>query len=270
MTTSMGSVDSGRLPGRARFWVRGLLALVMSMLVTSVLAWGSDGHQVVASLAQGQLTAKARAEVVRLLAQEPGATLATISTWADERRNPTTASWHYVNFPKDTCAYESARDCPGGQCVVEALNRQLEVLASGESDERRLLALKYVVHFIADVHQPLHAGYAEHRGGNSYQLQAFMKGSNLHALWDVGLIRSLDQPVEVLTARLQSRPVPLEARVLEVSRAAEESCRIVGTPGFYPERRVGADYVERFVPVMEQRLVIAGARLAALLNRAFR
>jgi hypothetical protein len=174
-----------------------------------------------------------------------------------------------VNFPKDTCAYEAARDCQGGQCVVEALNRQLEVLGSNAPDEKRLLALKYVVHFAADVHQPLHAGWAEDRGGNSHQLQAFMKGSNLHALWDVGLIRSIDQAVEILTSRLQSRPIPVEARVLDVSQAAEESCRIVGTPGFYPERKVGADYVERFVPVVEQRLVLAGARLAALLNRAF-
>lgn len=240
------------------------------MLATNALAWGSEGHQVVANLAQAQLTTKARAEVLRLLAPEPGATLATISTWADEHRNPATAAWHYVNFPKDTCDYEAARDCPGGQCVVEALNRQLEVLASGSPDEKRLQALKYVVHFIADVHQPLHAGYADDRGGNSYQLQAFMKGSNLHALWDVGLIRSLDQPVDALTSRLQLQSIPVEARILEVSQAAEESCKIVGTPGFYPERKIGADYVERFVPVMELRLVVAGARLAALLNRAFR
>lgn len=76
---------------------------MMTTLVTNVLAWGSEGHQVVASLADVQLTTKAQAEVLRLLAQEPRATLASISTWADEHRSPTTAAWHYVNFPKDTC-----------------------------------------------------------------------------------------------------------------------------------------------------------------------
>lgn len=98
--------------------VRTAFGLLMALLATDVFAWGKEGHQVVANLAATQLTAKARAEVDRLLALEPGAILQTISTWADEHRNPQTASWHYVNFPRDTCAYDAARDCPDGNCVV--------------------------------------------------------------------------------------------------------------------------------------------------------
>jgi hypothetical protein len=123
------------------------------------LSWGAEGHQVIAKLAESQLTPKALSAVNRLLAMEPDATLASISTWADEHRNPATAPWHYVNFPRGDCTYAADRDCPEGKCVVGDINRQAEVLASNAPDEKKLLALKYVIHFVGDVHQPLHAGY---------------------------------------------------------------------------------------------------------------
>ena len=231
------------------------------------MRWGNQGHQVVASLAQARLTTKACAEVESLLALEPGETLASTSAWADEHRNPATAAWHYINFPKNTCAYDRQRDCPDGNCVVEAINKQLEVLTSGAPAEKRLTALKWVVHLVADVHQPLHAGYAEDRGGNQYQLQAFMRGSNLHALWDVGLIKNMVLTNEALTARLQAKPV--HGGEFSATSAAEESCRIVGTAGVYPDRKVDVPYIEQFTPVMEQRLAAAGTRLAGILNGVF-
>ena len=248
-------------------------AIATTLSLASVLApnvgfaWGSEGHQVVALIAEAKLSPTARTEVGRLLAHEPGQTLASISTWADEHRNPATAAWHYVNFPRDTCQYVSDRDCPDGRCVVGAIERQLDVLKSSESDERKLLALKYVVHFVADVHQPLHAGYADDRGGNQYQLQAFMRGSNLHALWDAGIIRSLNEAPDVMAARLSRTSSSAADIDINAVQAAQESCAIVGTPGFYPERRVGQDYIDRFKPILEARLVSAGRRLGLLLNR---
>ena len=180
-----------------------LVASVFGATVSTAHAWGTEGHQVIALIAQSQLTAKARAEVDRLLAQEPGATLASVSTWADEHRNPSTAPWHYVNFPRGNCIYDEQRDCPDGRCVVVAIKKELALLASGAPDDKRLNALKYVVHFVGDVHQPLHAGYFDDKGGNMYQLQAFMKGSNLHAVWDTGLIKNLNEEPEALAARVQ-------------------------------------------------------------------
>jgi len=133
-------------------------------------------------------------------------------------------------------------------------------------------------HLVADIHQPLHAGYGEDRRGNSYQLQAFMRGTNLHAFWDVGLIRALDQDTEVMTARLApssastSRREELEpaGRAFSAAQPAEESCRIVAQPGFYPGRLVDQTYIQRFTPIMEQRLQQAGARLAGLINQALK
>jgi hypothetical protein len=147
------------------------LTAIGTFLCCLAHAWGVEGHQVIATLAEQQLTAAARQEVARLLALEPGETLASVSTWADEHRNPQTAAWHYVNFPRGDCHYVAARDCPDGSCVVEALNRQIEVLGSSASDEVRLKALKYVVHFVGDVHQPLHAGYKDDRGGSAGRRQ---------------------------------------------------------------------------------------------------
>jgi len=232
-------------------------------------AWGNDGHQIVAALAERELKGPARDAVNRLLALEPGETLVSISNWADEHRNPSTAQWHYVNFPKNDCNYDQQRDCPDGRCVVEAINRQAAVLQSDQSDARKLIALKYLVHFVADVHQPLHAGYAEDRGGNSYQLQAFMRGSNLHALWDTGMIKYLTEAqgpmLPILKIPQSSLHQPWEAKT-----AAQESCAIVGTPDFYPARSVGADYIDRYEPVLKARLALAGGRLAELLNRVAR
>lgn len=255
--------------GSKRFWV--LLACVLGTTTPQVaFAWGAEGHRIIANLAQAQLSAKARVEVEKLLALEPGETLTSISTWADEHRNPRSAPWHYINFPRDSCTYNEERDCPTGQCVVEAINRQVEVLASNAPDEKRLLALKYVVHLVGDVHQPLHAGYLDDKGGNTYQLQAFMRGSNLHALWDTGLIRNLNEDDGQTVARLMASQAPPQASDLSVVHAAEESCRIVGTPGFYPGRKVGLDYIEQFTPTMERRLNVAGARLAGILNMVYR
>ena len=95
-----------------------------------------------------------------------------------------------------------------------------------------------------------------------------MRGSNLHALWDVGLIKNLEMSTEALTTRLLAKPVASGA--FNAVSVAGESCRIVGTPGFYPDRKVDALYVERFTPVMEGRLGLAGARLAAVLNGIWR
>lgn len=123
---------------------------------------------------------------------------------------------------------------------------------------------------VGDVYKQLHAGYLDDKGGNTYQLQAFMRGSNLHALWDTGLIRNLNEEAASMTTRLLASALPAQSSDLSVVHAAAESCRIVNTPGFYPERKVGLDYIEGFTTTMERRLAMAGARLAGMLNRVFR
>lgn len=206
---------------------------------------------------------------MRLLAVQGHASLADISTWADEHRNPTTAAWHYVNFPRDDCQYVPERDCAGGNCVVAAIERQVRAFEQASNDEARLLALKYLVHLVADVHQPLHAGFADDRGGNTYQVQFMAQGTNLHALWDSGLIRYLGVASAVPPASGPTTPpiAPAAWNTGTPAQAAQESCRIVSAEGFYPPRRAGPEYAERYAPMLEQRLHQAGLRLGLLLGQ---
>ena len=135
------------------------LAMGLSLMLapSAAHAWGGQGHQVVAGLALAQITSKARAEVEQLLAQELGETLVSITTWTGERRNPTAVCWYYLNSPRNSCIFGAARDCPNGQCLTAAIERQTAVLASNVPDEKRLNALKYLTYLVGDVCQPLHA-----------------------------------------------------------------------------------------------------------------
>ena len=243
-------------------WVL-LATLVFS---THAAAWGSQGHQVVAAMAWELLQPATRAEVQRLLALEPGETLESLSTWADEHRNPATGPWHYVNFPRGNCQYDPERDCPDGNCVVAAIERERAIWASNANDKTRLKALKYLVHLVADIHQPLHAGYRDDRGGNQFQLRAFMRGSNLHAVWDSGLLRQLDLDNQALVALLEKTPASGVKLQASMADAAEESCRLVALPGFYPTGRIGAPYLKEFSPAMLERLAQAARRLAWVLQ----
>lgn len=242
-----------------------------ALLPSTATAWGREGHQLIAHLAAAQLTPIALRAVDQLLALEPGATLASISTWADETRSPSTAAWHYVNLPRaSSCTYDAARDCAGGRCVVTAIESQLAILRSARAnDQKRLTALKYVVHLVGDVHQPLNAGFADDRGGNSYQLQAFGRGTNLHALWDSVLLVRRNEDHEDALARLRLLPVPSAERSASMATAVQQACRIVSEPSFYPARKLPDDYVAQHAPVLDRQLAFAGARLAEILNRTF-
>jgi hypothetical protein len=215
-------------------WRRALLlgCLIGLWMPLSAMAWDKVGHQVVASLAASQLSPYAISEISKLLSLEPGSTLQSISTWADEHRNPASGPWHYLNFPRGTCTFDAQRDCPDGHCVVGAIEKQLEILAKKGDDQARSKALKYIVHFVADVHQPLHAGFGDDRGGNKYQVQFDGRGTNLHAIWDSGLMGSSSEDVQAMTSRLLAIGRKLPPVDLSVIHAAEESCRIVSSTGF--------------------------------------
>jgi hypothetical protein len=245
-----------------------LVLLLCCMALARSFAWGVQGHEVIADLAWQGLQPMARQEVARLLALEPGQTLGSIASWADVTRSVSTSAWHYVNFPRGTCSYVPQRDCSDGNCVVAAIEQQRDIFASNASDADRLRALKYLVHFVGDVHQPLHAGYADDRGGNQFQLRILMRGSNLHALWVSGLLHQMDLDNATLESVLQSLVPTQDGLDLRAQQMAQESCRIVAMPDFYPVDGVNVAYVQRFTPVLQRRLALAGARLAGILNAA--
>jgi hypothetical protein len=185
----------------------GVRCFVLALILTAPLsasAWGTKGHRVVASIGEDRLTPEARREVTNLL--DPGTTLADISTWADEVRSgrPNSGPWHYVNIPRGASGYNAQRDCGRG-CVVSAIEQSLRLLQDPTKGKAiRQEALKWVVHLVADLHQPLHA-ITDDRGGNDVPVRFFGLPSNLHRVWDSEIIdRTYADPgalrVQVLAA----------------------------------------------------------------------
>ncbi|MFZ5638558.1 MAG: S1/P1 nuclease [Pseudomonadota bacterium] len=260
--------------------MRRIAFCVAVLLPCSALAWGPVGHRLVARLAETRLHPQTRAEVARLLRSEADPTLAGVANWADDLRdNPDagdpdlgrrTSRWHYVNLAEDDCAYRPPAHCPNGDCVIEAIIGQRALLADRrQPDAVRAQALKFLVHLVGDAHQPLHAGYARDKGGNTVQLQVGGKGSNLHRVWDSEVLASAGLSEPKYFARLQRRPPPLQPSgpTRDPGAWAEASCRIVLRDGFYPARTtLDPGYFAHWRPTAELQLRIAGFRLAALLN----
>lgn len=255
-----------------------LAASALGMSLTGQ-AFGPDGHRIIAELAQRQLSPTALAEVRRLLGDQADDGLAGIANWADEIREAQawrhTSRWHYVNFPRDDCAYDAGRDCKGGRCVVAAIGEQAAILGDrARGDDERTRALRFLVHFVGDIHQPLHAGHGDDRGGNTFQVFYLGRGSNLHALWDGGILRSARLDWRGHVHRLAARAPDRRARrggawsARAPVRWAEESCRLIGSAAVYPPSpgKLPDDYVQRQYPVVERQLVVAATRLAAVLD----
>ncbi len=238
------------------------------------MAWSAKGHRTIAELADQQLSAGTRHALSGLLADEPSATLGAIASWADEVRDQEawrhTGRWHFLNFPQGECRYVAERDCADGRCIVAALEAQRAILRDRGADRaRRIEALKFVVHLVGDIHQPLHAGYGFDRGGNDTQIRFNRMGSNLHSLWDGLLIDTLELDPPALLQRLGEKPLPAAGAVGRDSAArwAEESCALIESARIYPEKRfIDRAYIERTLPTAEAQMRLAAARLAAVLE----
>ena len=271
---------------------RTLSALFLIALAGQAFAWSKQGHQLVGELAERELSPTARDQVQRLLAGEPEPTLAGVSTWADEiraqSRTPAgntlgelSSRWHYVNFPGEGCDYVPARDCPDGNCVIGAINAQAAILRDrSRSDEERRNALKFLVHFVGDAHQPMHAGFGHDRGGNNFQVNYRGKalpegqGTNLHGVWDYWLLQSAGLDNARYVERLVQSPLPADATREAINPPLAwtlESCRLIATEQAYPStrrRNLTDAYLDKHRPTAERRVRQAGDRLARLINDA--
>ncbi len=254
------------------------LVLIPIVLVpTLAWAWGPHSHELVAEIAARHLDPAPRAVVEDLLGDRADLAMREMATWADRvREQPQfrgTAPLHYVNFPRDVCHYDAGRNCRGGRCVVAAIGTYVAQLADRNTGRQaRADALAFVIHFVGDIHQPLHVGWGDDRGGNDVQVRVDGKGSNLHALWDDTLARSARLRVREHADKLLASPLTAK-RVAWGDAApvlwAEESCRALAR-GVYPDAPDISDaYMQRMLPLAEERIELAGRRLAALLNAVF-
>ena len=268
--------------------VRIAVAALLGMGAAHCAAWGPDGHSIVAEIAARRLDGRARAAVQRLLGA--GHSLASEASWADDARQdrPETFKWHFVDVPLAQATYDEKRDCaatPRGDCVVAELERIRRTLRCGRDDARRE-ALRWAVHLVADLHQPLHT-IAEEQGGNTVAVEVSMGGlrcarctparttQNLHWVWDTSLIAATAWSWGAYVRRLEDgwlrTPEAREAAggsVIDWANETHAAAREVWS-WTSADPVIGDDYYRRALPVLDRQLGRAGLRLAAFLDDAF-
>jgi S1/P1 Nuclease len=235
--------------------------------------WGPEGHSLVARIAEAQLTAAAKARVLEILG--PGRTMASVASWADEirRSRAETGPWHYVDIPIDKPHLDMARDCPKGDCVIAKIEEfRLAVKDPATTPEKRREDLMFLIHFVGDMHQPLHCADNKDKGGNDVRIEFNGRQSNLHSLWDSGLLGRMGKEDDLLPrlSRESQRHKDKYARGT-VRDWAEQSHKLAQKMvyGRLPKGLViRADYERKADPIVERQIEKAGARLAAMLNAA--
>lgn len=256
--------------------------LLIAGTPTGALAWGDEGHRIAAEIAEQYLEPETARQVRELLAIENATTLSQVSTWADEIRGQRrqTARWHYVNIPihppaGTPAAYDAARDCPSGDCVVAKIDELSAVLRDKTVPARqRLEALKFIVHLVADIHQPLDCADDGDRGGNDIRVTFLGQQTNLHALWDSGMLAVVGMGDERAYAlRLVKSILPARLIQWRGGTAADWANESYGIArliygGSHEARALQLFYEEDFLPVVNVQLEKAGVRLAAMLNAA--
>ncbi len=257
----------------SRFGVACLCLLLATS--PSAFGWGREGHKLIAQLATQHLNSKARAEVARLLG--PNQSLESIASWADEVRpqRKETGSWHYINIPIKAERADWQQYCPESGCVVRSIGEMSAKLRDRTlPDAQRAEALKFLVHFTGDVHQPLHAGDNGDRGGNDVQVVFLNRPTNLHSVWDTPLLEDAAKQDPSLKKRLARRAGYFEWRRLTRGAAGDwawESQKQSRDAAYraLPQERpavLGKSYEDNAIKVVKVQIRSAGLRLARQLN----
>lgn len=254
--------------------------LSFTLLLTTlsdVRAWGPEGHMIVGEIAEHQLTTQAKNAVKKLI---PGSSLADVSTWADTIKGQSewsrTKGWHFVNL-EDGQSYESIHHEASGD-VITAIQDQIDVLRSGSTSQlQKQNALKFLVHFVGDIHQPLHAGRHSDQGGNQVRVSFEGWMVNLHQLWDSTMItkQNLDykQYANFLEGRTgysapsQSPNFPFKEVITEDIAVRKQ---IYDFGGKASPVQLDRAYMNKNLETLNNRLLMGGKRLAAILNSIFK
>jgi hypothetical protein len=280
------------------------LLVVMGALAiwpAPAFAFGDEGHEIIAAIARDHLNTVAKAKVDAILASDNDTLTApdmlSRATWADAYRpaHRQTAKWHFVDIELDHPDLDAAcygfeptagpaSSGPADACVVNKIEEFEHELASpATTPGERAMALKFLLHFVGDLHQPLHAADNHDRGGNCVLIG--LGGSrtmNLHAYWDTAVVEELGNDRVALAASLERQITPAEVRAWQVGDArswARETYRVAKAKVYVIGSRPGCDRDAAPIPlpagydaqsrqVAAVQLRKAGVRLALVLNRA--
>lgn len=255
--------------------------LLPSLFIATALfliSWGVVGHRAIGQIAENHLSKKAKKAVKEILGSE---SLAMVSTYPDEiRPYPAfsyTAPWHYVNLPEGL-SYEEfstqlkSMDKPN---VYKAmLNCIADLKDANKSKAEKVFALKFLVHLVGDLHQPMHTGHAEDSGGNGIKIKLMRRESNLHGLWDSGLIDYAGLTYKELAKecdqieKSESKIWQKDDMTLWVFESYEISKQLYAEAAKNPD--FDYDYYPKHADIVKKRLAQAGIRLAAILNEIYK
>jgi S1/P1 Nuclease len=265
-------------------YLRVAMTLSVSLVAFKAGAWGREGHQIVAAIAQQHLTPEARTGIQQLLYKDhiydP-----SVASWADDIRSSRrqTGVWHFVDIPISADVYSEPRDCEGGNCAVDKLGEFSHTLAFPQDGDNRVEALKFVVHFVGDLHQPLHSADNNDRGGNdvSVRYDGSRRPANLHKAWDslvlddaMGNQQPLDY-AEALDSTITQSDITAwdsgdaAAWANEAHKVAQQIYSELPAAGSDGVRPLPRSYGPDHKAVLELQLKRAGIRLAKMLNDVF-
>ncbi len=235
--------------------------------------WGQTGHRTVGKIAERYLKPSVRKKIEKLL---NGERLALVSTFADEiksdKRYRKFGTWHYVNMPFGV-KYEDSKKNPKGDLITGILKCEEVLLDDHASKEDKVFYLKLLVHLIGDLHQPMHVGRAEDKGGNTIQLQWFGRGTNLHRLWDSDMINQYQMTYTELsenTAKLSKHAVKYLQQGSIVDWANEtQTYAIKAYASVKPGEKLSYRYMYDNFALVRSQLQKGGVRLAKILNDIF-
>ena len=252
-----------------------IIGAVAAAMSFQALSWGQTGHRVTGAIAQQYLTPETQRAISQLLVNED---LAEASTYADEMKsNPsefwkkTANPWHYVNV-FDGKTYSDVAPPLEGNAVtaLDIFSEQLTNKQSNFADKQ--LALRFIVHIIGDLHQPFHAGNGKDKGGNDVKLKFFWEDSNLHRVWDSGLIDRQQWSYTEWTKVLSRKITEQQAKdwvVVDPKVWIAESAKL--RANVYPDGdKLSWNYQYQNLPIVKQRLQMGGVRIAAYLNALFK
>ncbi|MES2278390.1 MAG: S1/P1 nuclease [Bacteroidota bacterium] len=251
-------------------------AAVASLILIS---WGFVGHRTIATIATNHLTPKAREGIRKLIGDTA---LADISTWADDVRssNPafaSTAPWHYINLSSGynyNQFVEAVKNAKAPNVYTALQKCEADLKSDTTTLPYRRIALKFVVHLVGDLHQPMHVSHAEDQGGNLVQVTFNGDPTNLHSLWDSKLIGRHPMPVNMLTAEYDKATPEEIARwqsddtmkwLYESYMISEEIYKAAAK-----NPRFDDSYYNVAIPIIQKRLLQGGIRLAGVLNDIYK
>ncbi|KAK9321585.1 S1/P1 nuclease [Lipomyces orientalis] len=269
-------------------------------ILQPISGWGDVGHRTVAYLAAKYLTEEGSQLVKDLLSNDEGYDISDAATWADtvKQKRPYTRPWHYIDAldnPPDSCDVAYEADCSDKGCIVSAIqNMTHRVNDDSVDDTQRKEALMFLIHFLGDVHQPLHVeGTA--RGGNAIKVcfDSRCAQENLHSIWDTdiphkinGLKHSLkhndekdaaaewaerlytDNQKRTLIAECSEILKPLKCAMQWVKETNRLNCEFVFKNGipWLERNNLGEEYYEGAAPIVSEQIYKAAVRLAIWIN----